>query len=43
MMKHPLPDKRYTYSEYLIWDTWDGLVEDRYELIDGTPQEVFAD
>ena len=36
-MKHPLPDRRYTYSEYLTWDTWDGLVEDRYELIDGVP------
>ena len=38
-MKHPQPGRCYTYSEYLTWDTRDinGLVEDRYELIDGVP------
>ena len=38
-MIHPQPDSRYTYSEYLTWDTRvsGGLVEDRYELIEGVP------
>jgi len=38
-MKYPLPGRKYNYSEYLTWDTWDnsGLVQNRYELIEGIP------